>query len=198
MAAVSRLVIEHQANTGEEPAMGPVGDEGHTIAAQMSQAITEHPAVGGIDAVARILAQASQVSLNTTGGGYMAYVPGGGLFPAAMADLVAGTYNRFTGLAGAAPAFVRFEDDVLRWLAAEFGYGDDARGVFTSGGSQANLSALITARHMRFGDSGDYRRATVYTSAQAHHSIAKSIRLAGVPSTAMREISVDGQLRMCP
>ena len=198
MAAVSRLAIEHQTETHAEPAMGPVGEEGHMIAAQMSQAIPESPLPGGIEAIARALQAASGVALNTTGGGYMAYVPGGGLFAAAMADLIAGSFNRFTGLAGAAPAFVRFEADVLRWLATEFGYGDEARGVFTSGGSQANLSGLITARHARFGDSGDYRRATVYTSAQAHHSIAKSVRLAGVPQTAMREVPVDDHLRMSP
>jgi len=198
MATVSQLAVDHQTSTLTEPAMGPVGEAGHAVAAEMSLPIAEQPLPGGMEALSRLLQDASRVALNTTGGGYMAYVPGGGLFPAAMADLIAGVFNRFTGLAGAAPAFVRFEADVLGWLATEFGYDASSRGLFTSGGSQANLSALIAARHARFGDSGDFRGAAVYTSAQAHHSIAKSVRLAGLPSAAMRVIRVDDRLRMDP
>lgn len=198
MATVSRLAVDHQIQTLTEPAMGAVGEAGHAVAETLSLSVPEQPLPGGIEAISQLVQEASRVALNTTGGGYMAYVPGGGLFPAAMADLLADVFNRFTGLAGAAPAFVRFEADILRWLATEFGYGDAARGLFTSGGSQANLSALIAARHARFDDSGDYRRATVYTSAQAHHSIAKSVRLAGLPTSAMRVIAVDDDLRMSP
>jgi aromatic-L-amino-acid/L-tryptophan decarboxylase len=198
LSTVSQLVIDHQQRTPTEPTMGDVGEAGHRRARALSRPILEAPMTGGMEAIAALLQEASGVALNTTGGGYLAYVPGGGLISAGMADLIAGSFNRFTGLAGAAPAFVRFESDVLKWLTHEFGYGPEARGLFTSGGSQANLSALIAARHARFGDSGDYRNATIYTSAQAHHSISKSVRLAGLPSTAMRVVAVDNDMRMCP
>ena len=196
LKTISSLALKHQSETGQAPAMGLVGEEGHRVAEVMSQPIAESPIEGGIEAVTALLEEARHVALNTTGGGYLAYVPGGGLFPAALADLIAGSFNRFTGLSGAAPAFVRFEADVLAWLSKEFGYGPNARGLFTSGGSQANLSALVAARHMHFGDSGDFRKAKVYTSAQAHHSVAKSLRLVGLPKDAMRTVPVDATMRM--
>ena len=55
-------------------------------------------------------------SLTTNGPGYLAYVPGGGIFPAAIADFVADTTNRFTGAWFAAPALVQLEANVLDWL----------------------------------------------------------------------------------
>ena len=196
LETVSELALQHQVTTDKAPAMGLVGEAGHRHAEGLSQSIDEAPMLGGVEAVCALLEEASGVALNTTSGGYLAYVPGGGLFPAALADLIAGTYNRFTGLSGAAPAFVRFEADVLGWLCSEFGLGSEARGLFTSGGSQANLSALIAARHACFGDTGDFRAARVYTSEQAHHSIAKSVRLAGLPAAALRIVPVDSALRM--
>ncbi|MGB0591462.1 MAG: pyridoxal phosphate-dependent decarboxylase family protein [Myxococcota bacterium] len=198
LTIVSQLVTDHQERTASEPAMGAVGEAGHRRARALSQPILETPMAGGMEAISALLEEASGVALNTTAGGYLAYVPGGGLITAGMADLIAASFNRFTGLSGAAPAFVRFEADVLTWLAREFGYGPQARGLFTSGGSQANLSALIAARQTRFGDTGDFRTATVYTSAQAHHSVSKSVRLAGLPSKAMRIVPVDDEMRMCP
>ena len=196
LEAVTAMALRHQSSIKIAPAMGDVGETGHRRAAELSKDILETPLPGGIDALCALLEDASGISLNTASGGYLAYVPGGGLFPAALADLIAGTFNRFTGLSGAAPAFVRFESDVLRWLCSEFGYDANARGLFTSGGSQANLSAIITARHMHFGESGDFRQARVYTSEQAHHSVSKSLRLAGLPKGALRVVPVDTQMRM--
>ena len=43
--------------------------------------------------------------------------------------------------------FARLEADVLRWLASSFGYGEESRGILTSGGSIANLAAICAAQH---------------------------------------------------
>jgi len=48
--------------------------------------------------VLRIIANASEPRINTVGGGFMAYVPGGGLVTAAIADLIAGVMNPYTGV----------------------------------------------------------------------------------------------------
>jgi aromatic-L-amino-acid decarboxylase len=85
---------------------------------------------------------------------------------------------------------------VLDWLAHEFGYEREARGLLTSGSSMANFTALVTARHHHFGDTGDYSRALVYTSTQAHHSIAKALRMAGIPAANLRSVAVDDLFRM--
>jgi aromatic-L-amino-acid/L-tryptophan decarboxylase len=136
-------------------------------------------------------------SLETAGPGYLAYVPGGGLYAAGLADLIADVGNRFTGYAMAAPGWVGLEQDVLDWLLAEFGYDPrSARALLTTGSSMANFTALVTARHHHFGDTGEYARALVYTSTQAHHSIAKALRMAGIPAANLRAVAVDGLLRM--
>ena len=64
-----------------------------------------------------MIERAVEASLVTPGPGYLAYVPGSGLWASALADLVADTVNRFTVHLVAAPGFCRLETDVLEWLA---------------------------------------------------------------------------------
>ena len=144
----------------------------------------------------KVLERAVQASLNAAGPGYLAYIPGGGIYAAALADFVANGLNRYTGMSAPAPALFRLEQDVLAWLCANFGYGPKARAVFTPGGSPANLAAVIAARHEHFGDAGNFERAVVYTSTQAHHSIVKAVRLAGIPPANVRAVAVDDDFRM--
>lgn len=55
-------------------------------------------------------------SFSTAGPGYLAYIPGGGLFPSALADLIANAINRYVGVWVAAPALVQLELNVVRWF----------------------------------------------------------------------------------
>ncbi len=196
LRAAAQFALDHLAALETAPAVGAVGAEGNRIASEVSVAIPEHPLDEGVQRVLHILSRAVGASLNSAGPGYLAYIPGGGLYAAALADLISDCVNRYTGLAAAAPALVRLESDVLAWLARAFGYGPAARGLLTSGGSLANFSAIVTARHAQVGDSGDLRGAIVYTSTQAHHSVRKSVRLAGVPPQNVRAIPVDECFRM--
>jgi aromatic-L-amino-acid/L-tryptophan decarboxylase len=112
--------------------------------------------------------------------------------------LVADCLNRYTGMPAPAPALFRLEEDVLAWLCRAFGYGPAARAVLTPGSSLATLSAIVTARHAAFGDDGDFSRAVIYASAQAHHSVAKAARLAGIPPRLVRSLAVDEEFRIVP
>jgi aromatic-L-amino-acid/L-tryptophan decarboxylase len=118
----------------------------------------------------------------------MAYVPGGGLPHAAVADFIAGVLNRYVGVAAAAPALVRLETDVLRWFAELIGYPDEAGGGFTSGGSMANFGGVIAARDAR---PGALAKGTVYVSAEAHHAVTKAARLAGFAPDRIRTVATD-------
>jgi aromatic-L-amino-acid/L-tryptophan decarboxylase len=193
---VSSFVLQQLEQLPNDPATGQSGAGAWRVAEELSQPIGEEPLAGGWPAILSVVDQGAKVSLGTHTSGYLAYVPGGGLVSSAMADLISGVINRYTGISEAAPALTRLEWDVIRWFAAEFGYGEEARGILTSGGSMANLSAIIAARHQAFGDSGDYRDALVYVSGQVHHCVSKSIRLAGIPEKNIREIPVDEGLRM--
>jgi len=199
LAQAGEVLGAHLAALPTADAHGPVGARGLAVAEQISTPITEQPATGGMRPVLDRVMRAAEASLGTAGPGYLAYVPGGGLPAAAVAGLVADCINRYTGLTAAAPALCRLEGDVLSWLAAEFGYDPvRARGLLTSGGSLATFSALVTARHAAFGDSGDYSRAVLYVSSQAHHSVAKAAMLAGIPSVGVSTVAVDGRLRLDP
>ena len=133
---------------------------------------------------------------DTANPGFAAYIPGGGLYVAALADLIACSVNRYTGIAEPAPALVQMEASVLRWVCDLFGLPSTSQGVLTPGGSMANLSAIVTARTARLGER--FADGTVYVSAEAHHSVVKSARFAGLPSDAIRVVATDGALRMDP
>ena len=133
-------------------------------------------------------------SFTPSGPGYLAFIPGGGLFPAALADLIADTTNRFTGIWQAAPALVQLEANVLDWFRDWMGFPEGTRGLLTTGGSMATFNAVLCARERRLGP--DIRRGVVYASTEAHHSVHKAARLAGVMPDRVRPVAVDGRLAM--
>jgi aromatic-L-amino-acid decarboxylase len=145
-------------------------------------------------ALAVLFDRAIPKSLNAAGPGYLAYIPGGGIFEAAIADLIANSANRYTGLWLPAPALVQLETNVIRWLCGIVGYPEGSLGFLTTGGSLANLSALITARTERLPK--NFLGGTLYVSDQAHHSLAKAARLAGFPADSVRVVETDGSFRM--
>lgn len=141
-----------------------------------------------------VLEQAATRAVDTTGLGYLGYIPAGGLYAAALADFLACAVNRYVGLAGFAPALVQMEVSVLRWLADLFGLPASARGIFTSGGSLAHFSALVAARQARLDE--HFADGTLYVSEEGHHSVAKAARLAGFPAAAVRRVPCTPDLRM--
>ena len=131
---------------------------------------------------------------DTANPGFMAYIPGGGLYASALADFLACVVNRYTAIAQPAPALVAMEAAVLRWLCELFGLPPTSQGVLTPGGSMSNLSAVVAARTRQLGER--FADGTMYVSAEAHHSIAKSARIAGIPGTGLRVVPTDDALRM--
>ncbi|MFG2646661.1 pyridoxal phosphate-dependent decarboxylase family protein [Streptomyces sp. NPDC048436] len=140
------------------------------------------------------VALASQKAINNSGPGFLAYIPGGGLYTSALADLLAAGFNRYVNLAGMAPAIAQIEATAVRWLCDLFDYPADARGVLTSGGSMANFSAVVAARKAKLGE--DFSRGVLYTSQQSHASCAKAGYLAGFPKARVRLVPTDDSLRM--
>ncbi len=135
-------------------------------------------------------------SFNTAGPGYLAYIPGGGIVPSAIADLVADVTNRYVGVFAAAPLLARLEMTAIRWLGDLFDQPPGMRGVLTSGGSIANLIALVCARHDRLGERFD--DGVVYVSGQVHHSVEKAATFVGFPRARVRRVETDASLRLDP
>jgi aromatic-L-amino-acid decarboxylase len=136
------------------------------------------------------------VSINTAHPSYMAYIPGGGLFPSAIADFIGSAVNRFVGSWFSAPAASRLETNVLQWFAQWMGFPDTARGILTSGGSLATFSAVVTARMHLLGE--NITKGTVYCSDQTHLCVKKAVRLAGIPDRNIRILESDKFFRAIP
>lgn len=143
-----------------------------------------------------IFDRAVKPTYNTASPGYLAFIPGGGLFHSAVADLIADSINRYTSIFVPAPALAQLEANVIAWFCQIAGYPPEARGTLTSGGSLANWTALVTARRDRLPD--DFLKGILYTSDQAHYSVAKGAILAGFPEANVRSVPSDDLYRLRP
>ncbi len=144
--------------------------------------------------LSQLLNDAMRPSLSAISPGFMGYVPGGGIFYSAVADLISSTVNRFVGAAPVAPGLSEIEASVLRWFVEITGLPDTARGFMTSGGSLANQAAVTIARTVNCGES--FQDATVYLSDQAHTCLSKAARLSGIPSSNIRIIETGSDYRL--
>ena len=112
---------------------------------------------------------------------------------AVAADLLASATDQNVTAWRSAPAATEVERMAVRWLGALVGYADDAAGLLLSGGSMANLTALLIALRAAVGPDADRRTLTVYTSEEAHFSVAKA---AGVLGVGARSVAVDAAHRL--
>ncbi|MFD7660028.1 pyridoxal phosphate-dependent decarboxylase family protein, partial [Actinosynnema sp. NPDC059797] len=110
--------------------------------------------------------------------GCFAFIPGGNNFLGVLGDLIASGFNASPGawFVGAGPAAV--EQVTARWLAELLGMPAGAGGVFTPGGTLANLSAVAAARHDRLGD--DAAGAVLYCSDQTHPAVLRACHVLGL------------------
>lgn len=136
--------------------------------------------------------------LNPASGGHLGYIPGGGIYFSALGDYLADVFNRFAGVFYAGPGAVRMENMLIRWMAGIVGYPATASGNLTSGGSLANLIAIVTARDAMGVKAADIPRSVIYLSEQAHHSVDKAIRIAGLHECVIRHIPLDEKYRIIP
>jgi aromatic-L-amino-acid decarboxylase len=146
------------------------------------------------DALYLLFEQAVPPGLHTAGGGYLAYIPGGGLPHAGVGDLITAVVNRYVGVWAGAPALVELELQVARWLCDLAGLGPSATGLLTTGGSMANFIAVFTARRERLPER--FLDGRLYTSSQAHHSVAKAAMLAGFPASSVVSVAVRDDLTL--
>jgi aromatic-L-amino-acid decarboxylase len=141
------------------------------------------------------LTEATDCAMETAGPGFLAGVPGGGLYVSALAEFYTRAVNRYGTMAATAPAMVAMEEGMLRWLAQHVcGLPAGSTGLLTTGGSLANFSAVVTARHTKLGE--EITDGTLYVTEYTHHSVTKAARLAGIPARRVRVVPCDDDLRM--
>lgn len=117
--------------------------------------------------------------VNPNHSGYLAYIPVGGNLVGSLGDLMTSVLNRWPGLHYFSPEFMNLERTVLAWIADLMGMPSSTRGVLLSGGSTANFSALFVARCVQLQEE-DLPLGVVYSTDQAHHSLKKAAKMAGI------------------
>ncbi|WP_439152075.1 pyridoxal phosphate-dependent decarboxylase family protein [Winogradskyella sp.] len=123
------------------------------------------------------------------------FVPGPSNFISVMADTLATGFNIFSGGWAASPAATELEIVTINWLLKLFKFPNKkGGGIFTSGGSMANLTALVTARRQKCGD--DFSKAIVYMSNQTHSSNIKALKTIGFKKEQVRLIPVDSDYKI--
>jgi len=125
---------------------------------------------------------------------FFAFVPSPSNFVSVMAETLAAGYNVTAGTWGGAPGPVELEVVTIDWLRQLFGMPESAGGLFVSGGSMANLTALAAARHIRLNDR--LNGAVAYCSDQTHSSVARAFHLLGFAPDQLRILPSDDELRL--
>ena len=136
--------------------------------------------------------------LNPASGGHLGYIPGGGIYPSALGDYLAAVSNRYAGVFFASPGAVRMENLLVRWMADVIGYPPEAGGDLSSGGSIANLTAIVAAREARGITSARVPESVIYTTPQVHHCVGKALVIAGLREAPVRAVAMDDRFRMDP
>ncbi len=115
-----------------------------------------------------------------------AFVPGPSNFIAVIGDMLASAFNVFNGVWLESSGATEIELTVIDWLRQALGYPETAGGLFVSGGSAANLTALCAAREKMLGE--DFTDGTAYFSDQTHSSVTKALRILGIRKSNIRVV----------
>jgi aromatic-L-amino-acid decarboxylase len=170
-----------------------IAEDGHSN--RLVQPFLEEP--GDFTELIKLLGDAvDHEGINAASGGQMGYIPGGGMYPSALGDLLAGVFNRYAGISFASPGAVKLEQQLVRWMADIVGYPSTSGGDLTSGGSIANLTAIIAARETMGIRARDVEGSCIYITADTHHCVNKSLRAAGLAECNKRLVPMDEKFRM--
>ena len=132
-------------------------------------------------------------------GRFFGYVMGSGEPVGALGDLFASVINQNGTAWRSGPATAVIERTVISWLAQAIGC-DGFGGIFTSGGSLANLMGLAMAREAKApaNQTGVAGPSVVYASSEAHMSIGKAVALLGLGRDNLRLLPAGDDFRLSP
>jgi glutamate/tyrosine decarboxylase-like PLP-dependent enzyme len=136
------------------------------------------------------------VGINSASGKHMGYIPGGGLWTSAIADMLAAGANRYAGIAYSSPGAVEIENQLIRWLTALVGYPATAHGNLTAGGSTANMIAIKAARDFHQVNADNVKTAVIYFTGHTHHCIYKALHITGLHEAVLRPVALNAHFQM--
>ena len=200
-SGVTQLVTRYFSEVSNLPVF-PDTSAGQTVSA-IAAGLPDHG-----EPLERLLTDCETILHNSRHNGhprFFGYVASPASAPGAFADLIASALNANVTSWRSGPAATEIELQVIEWLASLIGYAGSgsAFGLLTSGGSMANLTALMMAHRSRcdsnVSSTGLWNisaRMTVYASDQIHMSIPKAADILGIGRAQVRLIPCDDRFRM--
>jgi L-2,4-diaminobutyrate decarboxylase len=131
------------------------------------------------------------------------------LYPAILAELILSSINTSVDTWDQSVGGTLIEQSIIDWTTSQIGFTKEADGVFTSGGTQSNLMALLLARdHFAtrklnhdiklYGLPENYSKFRIFTSEVSHFSVQKSAAILGLGHNSIIPVSVDENIRIDP
>jgi len=122
--------------------------------------------------------------------------------PSVIAETLVAMYNSQLANWRTSPAGNEIERHTLGWLAAKFGLPGDTIATFSSGGTEANLSAVAVALSHAFPEYGEHglrslsAPPSLYLTGEAHHGFNKIAHMTGIGRRAVRLVKTDRRLKL--
>lgn len=192
---VTNLVAEHLAGIRDEPVQATLDRRSARERVALPQPAPEQGASFD-DLLATLRERVFPYHAREPHPRFMGYVPSVPTFPAVLGDYLAAGYNFFAGVWSVAAGPNEVELTVLEWFRQWLGMPAGARGLLTSGGSNATLTAVVAARHAATERGAELPALVMYCSDQAHSSVARAAWIAGIPRAHVRAVASDGGFRL--
>ena len=126
---------------------------------------------------------------------WFGFVPSPASLLSWLGDIMTSAYDPHAGSWMQSSAAACIEQEVIAWMCRQAGYPDTSGGLFVSGGSMANLTALTAARNAKLSEF-QYPLGTAYVSEQTHSSVSKGLRIIGLRTDQIRKIPTDSDFRI--
>ena len=189
---VLRITEQFLENLGHAPVYGQDDTGKRTYEAPLTQ---PEP---WAEILEKVQAELELPGINAASGRHLGYIPGGGIYLGSLGDYIAAVYNKYQGVFYASPGGVRMENQLIDWMGQLVGYEQGFAGNLASGGSIANLTAVVTARDAHQIRGRDIAHTVIYVSDQMHHCLNKAFRIAGLYEAIVRKVPLDQQFKIIP
>ncbi len=119
-------------------------------------------------------------------------------------DMISRTMINPNSIFELSPSGIAIEKSIINWMCRKIGYGEGSGGIITSGGSLGNLTALLTASHVKIGKDiwkeGLHvdQPLSVLVSDQSHYSIKRAVQILGFGEDGIESIETDNKYRIKP
>ena len=191
-ARVGGLALDHALSYWDSLADGPANRPWAEVFAQRLEPEFTEQGRAPEDVLRYVRQCVDQPGFTTASPRFMAYIPGGALPWSAVGDFLAAVSNKYSGFASASPGAVRLENACAAWLASVIGFPESSAGTLTSGGSMANLTAIVAAREARDPDGC----GAIYHTRLVHYCVEKALKIAGRGRAPRRLIDTNADHRL--